>query len=338
MRSVQTDSDVVQIFMTGLGIPDSSADNGVVGTSASWSGDCISSPSYLAALNAQTSSAFTSLDGMVVQAGLLNSNRLPPCVTTGSKNRPTVTIGGVAGGVKYAGWVPDSIAGLYQINVQLPSRMGSFTDSLGNTISNITAPVQMPVVVTANGVHSQPGVTMWVAPRLKVLPPSAPLNLTGTVGVPWNNGATANTNVAVSQGAAAYYYMITSGILPLGLTLDANQGYISGTPAANTAGSYLITVSVVDSSAIPITGSATFTIVIQGGLLLNPIYVATGTYGTPNTYALVSASGGMGPYSFSLTAPLPTPAGLAVDSGGNVSISGATPAGTYCAWKLRVRF
>jgi uncharacterized protein (TIGR03437 family) len=336
MRSTQTDSDVVQIYMTGLGLPDSTADNTQIGAGAAWSADCISatapSISYLAALNSQTSSALTSLEGTVIQSAIINANRLPPCLTSASKNKPVVTFGGVPGVVKYAGWVPDSIAGLYQVNVQIPSRAGSFTDSQGNQLVNIVSPVQLPVVVTANSVRSQAGVNMWVTPRLKVLAPSAPSNLTGTVGVAWNGGSGTNAAVTASQGTAPYHYQLTSGTLPLGLNLDPNTGTISGTPAINTAAWYTVAVTATDSTPVnPISGTVTFTIVIQGGLMMAATPLSNGIFGTPTALAQVTASGGLDPSTYSLVmSPLPT--GLQVDPGtGNLFSSDTTPAGTYHA-------
>src|SRR4051794_23178638 len=138
--------------------------------------------------------------------------------TGGSGTIPSVTIGGVAvTTVGYAGFVDSTVAGLYQINVTMPSPTGSFTSATGATITNITAPVQLPVVVTANGVSSQSGVNLWVAPRLLVAPPSG-AGLTGTVGVAWSSS---NNAAVASEGSGSYLYALTSGLLPAGLTLSS---------------------------------------------------------------------------------------------------------------------
>jgi uncharacterized protein (TIGR03437 family) len=63
-------------------------------------------------------------------------------------NLPPVTIGGQAATVSYAGFVADSIAGLYQVNAAVPA-VGSGTAA------------QFPVVVTMGGVTA-PAVQMWV--------------------------------------------------------------------------------------------------------------------------------------------------------------------------------
>ena len=65
----------------------------------------------------------------------------------------------------YAGWVPDSIAGLYQVNLTLPSGTGTFTTPTGASITNITTVIQLPVQITVGSVHSQDNVTVWVGPK-----------------------------------------------------------------------------------------------------------------------------------------------------------------------------
>ena len=60
MRSNPADSDTVQVYMTGLGAPDSTANNAAAGA-GQWPADCTSIASYLAALNLHTGGAATSL-------------------------------------------------------------------------------------------------------------------------------------------------------------------------------------------------------------------------------------------------------------------------------------
>ncbi|HWC96926.1 MAG TPA: putative Ig domain-containing protein [Candidatus Sulfopaludibacter sp.] len=233
MRQTAADSDIVQIFATGLGAPDSTADNAASGSGA-WSNDCVSTSSFLNSLNLKTSSTLTSVDGSLVASGLLNTGRLAPCLRS-STVVPSVTIGGQTAVVTYAGWVQDSIAGLYQVNVRLPGSAGPLT---------LAAPTQLPVVLTARGRSSQAGVTIWVAPKLKVA---------------WS---AASSSVLASQGTAPYRFAVSGGVLPAGLTLDTASGAISGTPSANSAGSYPVTVTATDSAATPLTGSISFVLAI----------------------------------------------------------------------------
>jgi len=221
-----------------------------------WPADCVGAGSYLAALNLQTGASLTAMDGALIEGSLLNGGRLPPCLSSAAAV-PTVTIGGQPATVTYAGWVANGVAGEYQVNARLPgSTAGAFTSASGAAIAPpLAAAVQLPVVVAARGVSSQAGVTIWVAPRLKVTPPSA---LQGASGTLW---PAAGNQVAASQGTAAYQYAITAGSLPAGLTLDPASGAISGTPTAG--GSYVLTVTATDSAASPLTGTVTFTLQVN---------------------------------------------------------------------------
>ena len=60
----------------------------------------------------------------------------------------TATVGGLPATVQYAGGAPGSVAGLFQVNVQLPQDV-----VLGNTV---------PIVITAGGKKSQTNVTLAV--------------------------------------------------------------------------------------------------------------------------------------------------------------------------------
>jgi uncharacterized protein (TIGR03437 family) len=134
---------IVMIYVSGLGTPNSTATDVISAAAIKFPGSCISPASYVAAealVNPATD------DGAVILASKIASGHLPPCLAT--SGAVTVTIGGKSATVGYAGWVADSVAGLYQINATVPATAAS-----GNSI---------PVVVTAGGVSSQAGVTMAI--------------------------------------------------------------------------------------------------------------------------------------------------------------------------------
>ena len=325
LRSTASDSDTVLIYVTGMGAPDSTALNSSTGGSA-WSADCITPASYVSSLNSQTGGSLTTADGLIIQGSLLNTGRLSPCILSTSSIVPSVTVGGVAGTVSYAGWVDGSIAGLYQLNVKLPgSTAGPFTDSNGATLSTLTAPVQLPVVVTSNSRVSQAGVVVWVAPKLKVV---APTTLTGTVGTAW---LSTNNLVVATQGTSPYRFAVTSGLLPSGLLLNTSTGAISGTPAASTAGTYTLAVTATDSANVPVKDSVKFTITIAGGLVTTMSTVSAAVFGTANaSLTTATAIGGVFPYTYTITAPSTLPDGMTIGaSTGVLGISALTPAGTY---------
>jgi len=259
MRANPADSDTVQIYVTGLGVPDSMADATTSGTGL-WPTDCVGIASYLSVLNGVASASSVSVDGAVIASSLLAGNRLPPCLRS-APVVPSVTVGGQPAMVTYAGWVPDSVAGQYQINVRLPgTNAGTFTSATGDAIASpLSGPVKLPVVVTARGRSSQPGVTIWVAPRLKVSGPAGAA-LHGTAGALW---PAAGSLVMATGGTGAYAFAVSGGSLPAGLKLNVVTGVISGTPAADSRGSYVVTVTATDSAAIPLTGRVTFILKVE---------------------------------------------------------------------------
>jgi uncharacterized protein (TIGR03437 family) len=139
----------VLIYLSGLGAPNSTAANTASTSGAVFPTACISAANYLSTVNTATthpSPAWTTLDGAVILSSKIAAGHFAPCI--GAPAPATVTIGGAAATVAYAGWTGDSLAGLYQINVVVPT-----TATSGNAI---------PVVVTVGGQKSQNGVTMAI--------------------------------------------------------------------------------------------------------------------------------------------------------------------------------
>jgi hypothetical protein len=223
--------------------------------------------------------------------------------------------------------VDDTVAGLYQINVQLPSTFllssplqPNFPSTVGQ-FTTLLAPAQLPVFVTAGGVTSQAGVMLSVAPMLQMTAPA------GTAGLTVGQAYTGT--VIAALGTSPYLFAVTSGVLPAGLTLNATTGVIAGNPAQYTGGNYSVTVTATDSAATPVTGGAKFVITVAGGLYLTSTANTTSTHPTPNAaVTTVTAIGGTAPYSYAITATsLPT--GMAIDPvSGIISTTSATPAGT----------
>jgi len=141
-------TSVIQIYASGLGVPNSTAASAVLGKAAPVFPTACFSPATYVTDEALTSPA--TMDGAVLLPTVWGTGNLPPCFAT--KNYVTAKINGVAATVDYAGWVADSVAGLYQINVTVPATA---------TTSTLTA-VSVPVVLTVDGVQTQPGVTLYI--------------------------------------------------------------------------------------------------------------------------------------------------------------------------------
>jgi uncharacterized protein (TIGR03437 family) len=146
---------VVMIYVSGMGTPTSTATDANTTSALKAPGSCISPGSYFAAVNALTpapGTPWTSDDGAVLLASNLGTNKYPPCFAISGSGSPVVTIGGQTATLTYAGWVSDSVAGLYQINATVPT-------------SKLTAG-SVPVLVTmgsgTSAVTSQAGVTLAV--------------------------------------------------------------------------------------------------------------------------------------------------------------------------------
>ena len=95
-------------------------------------------------LTEKPSPLWTTIDGAVILSSNIAAGHYAPCFVTA----PTVTIGGKAATVSYAGFVADSIGGLYQINAVVPT--------------TVTSGSAVPVVVSVGTATSQSGVTMVV--------------------------------------------------------------------------------------------------------------------------------------------------------------------------------
>jgi len=114
--------------------------------------------------------AWTSIDGAIMAGYELNTNNAVPCflesdagAVPGTNAQLTVTLVGSGGtatltpgsGITYAGFVQDSIAGLYQINFVVPS-------GVGNGSSSGLASVTVTVGSSGTAVSSQALVKMYL--------------------------------------------------------------------------------------------------------------------------------------------------------------------------------
>jgi uncharacterized protein (TIGR03437 family) len=158
--------NVVSIYMTGLGAPIGGAvDNS--STTGGYSAACVeingttAAPGYIQQVNTSTphstppytapTTAWTNIDGAVIESQFLLGSALPPCFVNSGSTAITVTFGTTAvtgTGIGYAGFVDGSVAGLYQVNATVPGSLGVNS--------------ALPVTVTIGSQTSPAGVTIAV--------------------------------------------------------------------------------------------------------------------------------------------------------------------------------
>lgn len=297
MRNTPSHSDVIQLYVTGLGVPDSTYNGTASSGGTGLSGNCMQASDYYANVNSGVTPApsLTSDDGLVmvstffdkVSAGITTVSE--PCFVTSTStpagtNIPTVTVGGQPATVQWAGWVSGAIAGLYQINVQLPSSTPTlpsdtpaftYASDSPSDVTMGTGAVHLPVVVTtpANSVASQAGANLWVQQGLYVTVTGGTLTggtydnlvytVNGTAGTALSDGIA----IAGADGGTPYVYAVTTGGGSFistdsgsgdDLTLDAAAGTISGTPS--TSGTKTVVFTVTDKNGV--TGTVTINFVI----------------------------------------------------------------------------
>ena len=187
--------------------------------------------------------------------------------------------------------------------------------------ATLSAPLQASLTAGVPGTSdsSSMGITANPALTLSTNPPSAVL------------GSAYSANLAASSGTSPIVYSVKSGSLPAGLTLNSSTGAVTGTPTATGTSSFV--VEATDSSSTPATlTSAKHIVVTPVGAMLAVVggNQPAGVVGVPYTTNLV-ASGGTGPYTWSVTAGS-LPAGLSVaTSGAIMGAPSATGTSTFTA-------
>ncbi len=200
-----------------------------------------------------------------------------------------------------------SLTGDYRI-AGTPTEAGSFPITLTATDSTQI----VPATVSADFV-----VTI-APPELRV----STYGLDGVLNMPFSDRI-------VAEGGIAPYRFTLSGALARGLRLDPDTGVIDGTPTE--VGEFNVSITVVDSTTgIPGTLTISYGLTINGPTLnLTPAAggLPPATAGVGYRLAFV-ASGGIGPYRYSIQQGSGLPPELGFDAFGQLS---GTPiaAGTY---------
>jgi hypothetical protein len=186
----------------------------------------------------------------------------------------------------------------------VPTTVGIFTFTVTAFDDNFCRGSQTYTVVI--GVPCN-GVTITLSPTS--LPPGA-------------QGGSYSQQVTATGGTGPYQYVVTSGSLPPGLTLDAATGAISGVPTAT--GSYLFVVTATDANLC--TGSQAYVLTIACVLDVQPATLPNGTEGIAYSQTL-SVTSGAAPFTFAVISGS-LPPGLSLTGAGALSGTPTAP-GTY---------
>ncbi|MED5594682.1 putative Ig domain-containing protein [Janthinobacterium sp. P210006] len=170
-----------------------------------------------------------------------------------------------------------------------------------------------------SGTSAPATVTITVSPPTVTITPA--IVSAATVGAAYNQSVTA------ANGKTPYTYVISSGTLPAGLTLNASTGLLSGTPTAG--GNFNFTVRATDSSTGtgPYVAALAYTMTVSApAISITPSVMPAMTTGVAYSQSL-AASGGTATYSYTITGgSVPTGLSLAADG----TLSGTpTAAGAF---------
>ena len=251
----------------------------------------------------------------------LGSAPPPPQITTASLKDATTTVSysdtlAASGGTPPYAFSVDSGS--------LPGGLGLNPSTGAITGTPNANPGDYPFTARVTDAASQTStkaLQISVANPLQITTASLP---GGTVGQPYSQTVTA------SGGKSPYSWTLSSGALPPGLGLGPSSGTISGTPT--TAGSYPFTVRVTDAGNPSRSATQAYSLVVapSSSLAVTSWNLPVGKVGSPYGNAGVTASGGVTPYTWSVTSGTLPPGLSLVPGTPTVAISGTpTKRGNY---------
>jgi uncharacterized protein (TIGR03437 family) len=128
-------------------------------------------------------------------------------------------------------------------------------------------------------------------------------------------GTPYSVTLSASGGTPPYTWSLAGGSLPPGIGL-ASTGIISGTPTK--IGSFSLTVQAADSTGGSALGSLSINVAAPPVTITTPSPLPSGMASVDYPLQVLSASGGVGPYTFTVPANS-LPSGLALSSSGTIS-------------------
>ncbi|WP_158225402.1 putative Ig domain-containing protein [Rhizobium sp. 11515TR] len=272
---------------------------------------------------------YTGLDSFAYTASNADGTSAPAIVSV-AISAPTITIspasdglpGGVAGTAYSQTITASGGTGPYSFSQTGTLPTGLVLSSAGNLSGTPTAAGSFNFTIVATDSSTGAGAPFTAARAYSITIGSPTITITpatlpgGTAGIAYSQTLTA------SGGTGSYAFSLTSGSLPPGVALSS-AGALVGTPT--TAGPFNFTITATDGNHF--TGSQAYTVTIGAPTItITPATLPPAGIGAAYSQTF-SASGGIGSYSYTLTAGA-LPAGLTLSSAGILSGT-PTAGGTF---------
>ena len=264
-----------------------------------------------------------------IRVGVVAGTEVAPTVSSTAAGAITSNSATLGGNVTADGGASVSDRGIVWATTANPTTsnnkvgMGSGTGAFSATVGSL--PFNTTIYFRAYAINNK-GTSYGAnlsfvtsAPAIVVNPSTVP---GATVGVAYSQTFTG------SGGTSPYTFAITSGALPVGLTLNLTTGALSGTPTSS--GTFNFTIKATDNSGSggPFSNTRAYTIVVAPPVtVIAPTTVPNATVGTAYSQTF-TASGGISPYSFAVTAGA-LPAGTSLNAATGVLSGTPTAGGTF---------
>ncbi len=190
----------------------------------------------------------------------------------------------------------------------LPSGLAVSTSGNLTGIVKIAGNYTFSITATDSGGLSVTGTFSIAFAPAQPLTISSPQLPSATVDTPYSQSLNA------VGGVQPYSWSVSSGSLPGGLSLSSS-GTVSGTPTDG--GKFSFGLTVTDGAGASVVGTGLITIQYPP-LIISPSSLPTGVAGTPYPQTVLTAAGGKGPFTFSITTGS-LPNGLSLSSDGSIT-------------------
>jgi hypothetical protein len=255
--------------------------------------------------------ATKSLSVVVSPAPIITTTSLPTATDTETGYSQTLAVTG--GATPYGSWLV--LSGTLPTGLNLNSTTGIIAGTIGSAATTQTFTVQ---ITDANGASDTQVLTLTV---------NAVPNITTTSLPGATKTGTYSQTLATTGGTTPFTWSLASGSLPLGLSLNASTGVISGT-VSSSATAQTFTVKVVDANSINDTQSLTIAINAAPSISTTTLPGATKT----GTYSqTLATTGGTTPFTWSLASGS-LPLGLSLNASTGVisgTVSSSASAQTF---------